>query len=143
MARTPFGCSSVMARSGLVAIACLDGSGLESEVSGHFGHSPFFLVAEIGGAKVVNVKTVPSPGHGEGCSMPQFVRGLGVQALVVGGLGPGAAARLDALGVDVFAGVTGKVGDALQALATGALVGGPASCSGHGADGHHCAHRNG
>jgi len=131
-----------MSRSGLVAIACEDATGLASQVSGHFGHTPYFLVAEIGGEKVVETRTVPSPGHGEGCTMPQFVRSLGVQAVVVGGLGAGAASGLEALGVDVIAGISGKVGDALQALAAGTLVGGEASCGGHGAEGHVCGHHH-
>ncbi|HEY3447554.1 MAG TPA: NifB/NifX family molybdenum-iron cluster-binding protein [Myxococcales bacterium] len=125
-----------MSGNRVVAIACEDGAGLESTVSRHFGHSPFFLVAQLSGEKVVDTKTVPSPGHGEGCSMPQFVKTLGAQAVVVGGLGPGAVAGLGNFGIEVLAGVSGKAGDALLAFARGTLVAREASCGGHGC-GHH------
>jgi len=129
-----------MRNSRVVAIACEDGAGLNSEVSGHFGHTPFFLVALIRGSTAIDTRTVKAPGHGEGCRMPDFVERLGAQALVVGGLGAGAAARLDALGVEVFAGASGPVGDALRAICDQTLAQNEASCAGGGSEGHACGH---
>jgi predicted Fe-Mo cluster-binding NifX family protein len=132
-----------MAENRILAVACESGDGLEGEVSGHFGHSPFFAVAEVSGPLVVSVRVVPSPGHGAGgCSMPQFVRSLGAQALVVGGIGAPAAGMLAAAGIEVIAGISGNAGDALRALAAGTLARGDATCSGHGGDGHGCGHQH-
>ncbi|MBI5549328.1 MAG: NifB/NifX family molybdenum-iron cluster-binding protein [Deltaproteobacteria bacterium] len=129
--------------SRVVAVACEEGTGLQSAVSGHFGHTPFFVVAEISDGQVGAARTVASPGHGEGgCSMPQFVQQLGVRAVVVGGLGARAAALLEAFGVEVIGGITGNAGEALRALAAGRLAGGDPRCSGHGGGGHSCGHHH-
>jgi predicted Fe-Mo cluster-binding NifX family protein len=125
----------------IVAVACETDTGLESSVCGHFGHTPFFLVAYVADGKIVTSKVITSPGHGEGgCSMPGFIQGLGAKALVVGGLGGGAAARLDSMGIEVIGGVSGKAGDALSALVAGNLTSGDSTCHGHGGDGHVCSH---
>ena len=131
-----------MSGNRVVVIACDDGSGLKSGVSQHFGHTPFFLVAQVSGDQVVDTKTVASPGHGEGCSMPQFVQTLGAQAVVVGGMGPGAVSRLQGFGIEVLAGVSGKAEDALQAFARGHLQSGEATCGGHGGGAHGCGHHH-
>lgn len=125
-----------------IAIACEGPEGLAGDVSRHFGHTPHFVVAALDGPTVLATTLVASPGHGEGCSMPQFVGELGVGAVVVGGLGAGAAHRLSALGVEVIGGVSGNAGEALRALAAGTLERGDATCSGHGAAGHRCGHHH-
>jgi predicted Fe-Mo cluster-binding NifX family protein len=134
-----------MSDSKSVAVACETEAGLGGGVSAHFGHTPYFVVAEVAGGKVVSTRVVASPGHGEGCSMPQFVQTLGVQALIVGGLGGGAASRLEAFGIAVFGGTAGSAGEALQAWADGKLGAGAVGCSGHGAEGggsHSCGHHH-
>ena len=131
-----------MTSTRLIAIACEGPEGLAGNVSGHFGHTPVFVVAALDGATVVSTTAVASPGHGVGCSMPQFVGELGVGAVVVGGLGAGAANRLHSLGIDVIGGVSGNAGEALRALASGTLEQGDATCSGHGTAGHVCGHHH-
>ncbi len=127
-----------MSESKQIAVACEGPEGLGGNVSGHFGHTPYFVVAVIEGSQVVSTKVVPSPGHGEGCSMPEFIQRLGAQAIVVGGLGGGAARGLSALGIEVIGGIFGNAGQALRALAEGSLAKGDARCSGH--DGGGCNH---
>lgn len=130
-----------MSQQKLVAIACETADGVDGNVSGHFGHTPFFVVAEIDGAKVSSTRLIQSPGHGQGCSMPQFVAQLGVRTLVVGGLGARAEHMLWSLGIEVLAGITGSVKDALGAAAAGTLQGRESTCSGH-SEGHSCRHRH-
>jgi predicted Fe-Mo cluster-binding NifX family protein len=69
--------------------------------------------------------------------MPGFVAGLGVQAVIVGGMGAGASNRLRSLGISVFGGASGSAAQALQAFAAGTLSQGATGCSGH--DGHGCS----
>src|ERR1035437_7527453 len=59
--------------SKFVAVACDSAEGVAGDVSGHFGRTPFFVVAELAGDQVVSSRAVASPGHGEGCGMPNFV----------------------------------------------------------------------
>ncbi len=119
-----------------VAIACESAAGLAGDVNGHFGHTPFFVVAEIAGGKVTTSKCVASPGHGEGCSMPGFVHSLGVSSIIVGGIGGGAVNGLARCGIEVIAGASGNAGDALQSYAAGTLMSGEPGCGGHGGHGH-------
>ena len=125
-----------MDTSRTVAVACDSAAGLSGDISGHFGHTPFFVVAELAGDQIVSSRAVASPGHGEGCSMPQFVHGLGVDSVIVGGIGAGAINGLAARGIDVVAGASGNAGDALTAYAKGCLVRGEPGCHGHGDHGH-------
>jgi predicted Fe-Mo cluster-binding NifX family protein len=129
-----------------VAIACDSADGLAGNVSGHFGHTPFFVVAEVDDGKIVSSRIVTSPGHGEGCSMPSFVGSLGVSAIIVGGIGAGAVNGLGARGIEVVAGATGNAQGALAAFAAGSLAKGEPGCGGHGhahgGGSHGCGHNH-
>ena len=131
-----------MDRSKIVAIACESAAGLAGEVSGHFGHTPFFVVAEIADGKVTTSRSVATPGHGEGCSMPGFDRSLGVSSVIVGGIGGGAINGLAANGIEVIARASGNAGEVLEAYAAGTLVGGEPGCQGHGGHSHGCGHHH-
>ncbi len=126
-----------------VAIACTSADGLAGDVSGHFGHTPYFVVAELAGGEVIAARTVSSPGHGPGCGMPAFVGGLGASVVLVGGIGPGARNGLGARGIAVVPGVSGNAGAALRAFASGTLLTDEreAGCGGHGHGGS-CGHHH-
>ncbi len=125
---------------GTIAVACESPDGLAGNVSQHFGHTPYFIVAELADGQMVASRLVTSPGHGEGCSMPAFVASLGVGAVIVGGIGAGAINGLRARGIEVAAGVTGNAATALRAFASGTLPKGEPGCGGHGSHGHSCSH---
>jgi predicted Fe-Mo cluster-binding NifX family protein len=125
-----------MNRSKIVAVACESADGLAGQVNGHFGQTPFFVVAEIAEGQVTNSRSVASPGHGEGCNMPTFVQGLGASAVMVGGIGGGAVNGLARLGIEVIAGVSGNVGKVLKSYASGTLISGAPGCHGHDHSGH-------
>jgi predicted Fe-Mo cluster-binding NifX family protein len=129
-----------MNTSGTIAVACESADGLAGSVSGHFGHTPYFVVAELADGNIVSSRIVTSPGHGEGCSMPAFVGDLGVRAVIVGGIGAGAVNGLRARGIEVAAGATGNAATALRAFASGTLPQGEPGCGGHGSHGRNCGH---
>ncbi len=131
-----------MDRSKTVAVACESAAGLAGDISGHFGRTPFFVVAEIADGRVTSSRAVASPGHGEGCSMPNFVHSLGVASVIVGGIGGGAVNGLAMRGIEVIAGATGNAGDALKSYAAGTLTSGEPGCHGHGGHGHGCGHHH-
>jgi ATP-binding protein involved in chromosome partitioning len=129
-----------MSTTRTVAIACSSAEGLDGSVSGHFGHTPYFVVAEIAGQEVLSSKLVTSPGHGQGCNMPDFVRGLGAGVVIVGGIGAGAVNGLASRKIDVVAGASGNAGLLLRAYAQGQLQGGEPGCNHDHGDNHTCAH---
>jgi predicted Fe-Mo cluster-binding NifX family protein len=130
-----------MSQSKFVAVACDSAAGLAGEVNGHFGQTPFFVVAEIVGNQVASSKVVPSPGHGESCSMPSFVHSLGVSSVIVGGIGGGAVNGLAAQRIEVIPGISGNVGNVLKSYASGLLIAGDPGCSG-GGHSHDCGHHH-
>ena len=130
-----------MNTSGIIAVACESANGLAGNVSGHFGHTPYFVVAELAEGLIVSSRLVTSPGHGQGCSMPAFVESLGVSAVIVGGIGAGAVNGLRARGIEVAAGATGNAATALSAFASGTLPKGEPGCGGRRDHGHSCGRR--
>ncbi len=133
-----------MSSSKTVAVACDSAAGLAGDVSGHFGHTPIFVVAEIADGQVTSSRAVASPGHGEGCSMPGFVQTLGVSAVIVGGIGGGAVNGLAMHGIEVIAGASGSAGDVLKSYAAGTLISGEPGChgGGHSHGGGGCGHHH-
>jgi predicted Fe-Mo cluster-binding NifX family protein len=136
---------ALMDRSKTVAVACDSAAGLAGDISGHFGHTPFFVVAEIVDGRVTSSRSVASPGHGEGCNMPTFVHSLGATSVIVGGIGGGAVNGLARQGIEVVAGASGNAGDTLKSYAAGSLISGAPGCHGHGHGGgrsHSCSHHH-
>jgi predicted Fe-Mo cluster-binding NifX family protein len=131
-----------MDRLKTVAVACESAAGLAGDISGHFGHTPFFVVAEIADGRVTTSRSVPSPGHGGGCSMPGFVSSLGATSVIVGGIGGGAVNGLAMRGIEVIAGASGNAGDALKSYAAGTLIGGEPGCHAPGGHSHGCGHHH-
>ena len=131
-----------MDSSKTVAVACESSAGLAGDVSGHFGRTPFFVVAEIADGHVSTSRSVASPGHGQGCGIPAFVHSLGATAVIVGGIGDGAVNGLATRGIEVIAGASGNAGEVLKSYAAGTLISGEPGCHGHGGHNHGCSHHH-
>ena len=122
-----------------VAIACEGPSGLDGDVSDHFGHATHFVVAEVAGGEVLSARVVAAAPHGEGGpGAPALMAQLKANIVILGGLGPRAADMLSSLGIEVVGGVRGNAGEALRAWVAGTLGQGNSSCPGHAAGGHEC-----
>ena len=74
--------------------------------------------------------------HGQ-CRPLAALNGVTVDAVVVGGIGPGALRKLRSRGIRVLKADPGTIGENLQFLADGRLVEFPDNdiCAGHGPDG--------
>lgn len=109
--------------------------GLDSAVNGHFGSAPVFALVDT-----ETLAVEPLDNHDEhhqhgACSPLKAIGGRQVNAVIVGGIGPGAIRGLQAAGIEVFRFVDGTVADAVRQFNAGAL---PAltlqhACGGHGA----------
>jgi predicted Fe-Mo cluster-binding NifX family protein len=114
-------------------------NGLDSPVSGHFGHCKAFIVATINNGEIVEVETVPNLGHTSCADPVNYLAGLGVNVLITMGMGmkPFMAAQQAGLVVVRSGGTT--VGNAVRAYLNG--VGKPMDhddlCGGSG-DGPQC-----
>jgi len=86
----------------MLCIPVTKDDGLQSPVSAHFGSAPFFLLVD---AQLQVVRTIPNQNqhhaHGQ-CQPLAALGGEKVDAIVVGGIGAGALAKIRAAGVEVL-----------------------------------------
>ena len=119
--------------------------GLESDVYGHFGSAPMFLVVDTATGAVTE-QANPDLGHAHGqCQPMRALRGQQVDAIVVGGIGAGALMGLNRAGLKVYRSMGSTIADNLACLAQEELpelspdqvCGGLSGSHGHG-HGHGC-----
>lgn len=115
----------------------------EGNVWQHFGRTELFKVYEVEDGKVASSQVVGTNGYGHG-ALAGYLRQLGVNVLVCGGIGGGAQMAVAEAGIALYAGVQGSADAAVEALATGALAqNGEANCDHHGHGGGGCGHGEG
>ncbi len=85
-----------------VCFPVLKAEGLESEVYGHFGSAPAFLVIETDSNRMTTINNGDQH-HAHGmCNPMRALNNQKLDAIVVGGIGAGALSRLNQLGIKVF-----------------------------------------
>ncbi len=110
-----------MSEERLIAVAAEDDRGLDGEVSGHFGRCPFYVLVEANGDTVSGSSVVANPYldlHRPGM-MPRFIRDMGADVIIAGGMGPRAIDMFHGFGIDVATGATGAVQEVLGAYLRG------------------------
>ena len=96
------------------------GMGLDAEVDPRFGRCRYFIIADtdtLAFEAVENTSGMAS--GGAGIAAAQAVADKGVQAALTGNCGPNAYKTLEAAGIQVITGVTGKVRDAIEGFKAG------------------------
>ena len=78
-----------------------DGPDLGSEVSEDFGHAPFFLIVDSETLDFTVVENEFMDAEGAGMKVAQAIVGIGVEAVVVGGIGTHGFNILNNAGIDV------------------------------------------
>ena len=125
-----------MNKGTLVAVPSEAPGGLQAAPSAHFGHCAAYTVARVEDGQVTDVQIVANGGHEHGnCLAPvQTLAGMGVNALVAGGMGARPMQAMQEAGIQVYyaAGLP-SVGDIVDAFASGKLVafGRENLCTGH------------
>lgn len=124
----------------------------DGSVFQHFGRTESFRIYTIDDGKVTGSETVSAAETGGHSALAPFLMEKGVEALICGGLGGGARAALQSLGIKVYPGVSGSADKAAEAFASGTLEydedaschhhDGEHQCHGHG-EGHECGHGGG
>ncbi|HOB29507.1 MAG: NifB/NifX family molybdenum-iron cluster-binding protein [Dethiobacteria bacterium] len=102
---------------------CAQGEGLEAPADQRFGRCPYFVIVEAETGELL--KSISNSAMAAtGGAGPQSARQLsqeGIEAVVVGHVGPNAAAALKAAGITVYGGVTGTVKQTWQQFHEGQL----------------------
>ena len=91
-------------KNGRIAIPSVDNGGLDGQRSGHFGHCEVFTLVDVEDGEIKEVSTVPNQEHVQGgCMVPvNFLAGLNVNALIVGGIGMRPLMGFRQVGIDVY-----------------------------------------
>jgi len=124
-----------------VCFPVLCNNGLESEVCGHFGSAPAFIIVETANNNITTInKSDHQHAHGACDPLKKFDNEK-VDAIVVGGLGLGALQRLNQAEIKVFQAQAVTVKENLAKLQTNSLYEFTPQqcCAGHG-KGSGCKH---
>ena len=97
------------------------------EVSEHFGRCPEFTIVEIEDNKVIKKEVIENPGHKTGF-LPKFFKEQGVKLVIAGGAGFRAQQFFNEFGIELLAGVQGKIDDVIDKVLKGKLKGGESLC---------------
>lgn len=100
------------------------------EVFQHFGKTEFFKIYETEGKRILSGQVVPTDGIGHE-ALAEFLKGLGVEVVICGGLGDGAMAALTGAGIEVCSGAEGDTDLAVDSYLKGQLVSTGTNCSHH------------
>jgi predicted Fe-Mo cluster-binding NifX family protein len=76
--------------------------GLESVVYGHFGSAPAFVIVDTDLKQVSSVDNKNAHHVHGACNPIMALGGNAIDAMIVGGIGPGAIMKLNAMGVKVY-----------------------------------------
>ncbi|MDH4232991.1 MAG: diguanylate cyclase [Nitrospirota bacterium] len=114
---------------------------LESEVYGHFGSAPVFILVDTEKREALTINNADQH-HAKGmCSPLSALGGHEIDCVVVGGIGGGALMKLNQAGITVYKAMGLTVNDNLNLLNAGRLpVFQPGHvCAGHSVSGG-CSH---
>lgn len=104
-----------------IAFPIVENKGLDSDVHGHFGTAPFFILVDLDTDAVETFEN-PDPDHQQDtCNPMANLGGRQVDGVVVGGIGGGALKKLNNGGVTVYRAIEGTVGENARMIKAGNL----------------------
>ena len=118
----------------------------------HFGHTEQFKVYAVEGGKILSSEVIDTNGQGHG-ALAGFLKVIGADILICGGIGGGAQMALREAGIKLYGGVSGSCDMAVEAFLANNLGYNPNvkcdhhdhehsegghSCGDHGCGTHNC-----
>ena len=100
------------------------------EVFQHFGKSESFKIYETEGKRILSGQVIGTNGTGHE-ALAEFLKNLGVEVVICGGLGDGAMSALEDAGIEVCSGAQGDTDLAVDSYLKGQLVSTGTNCSHH------------
>ena len=108
-------------------------------LNSHFGGSRRFAIVQVDSntKAILRTETLPTPEHQPGV-FPRWLQSLGVELVIVGGIGQRALAIFAQHGINVVAGLPDeRIEIVVEAYLNGRSTGKPEGCQHHGLDHHH------
>jgi predicted Fe-Mo cluster-binding NifX family protein len=90
--------------------------GMESKVYGHFGSAPAFVVVDTEKNEALSIQNQDLHHIHGACNPIHALDGHQIDFLVVGGIGGGALAKLNALGIKVYGAGAERIKENLQLI---------------------------
>ena len=108
-----------------IAVSAEADQGLDSVVSLHFGRCPYYVLADVEGNQVSEVRAVENPYYGQHVpgQVPAFIRSQGVDVMLTGGMGRRAVVLFEEYGIEAATGAQGTVRRAMESYLAGRLRG--------------------
>lgn len=108
-----------------IAVSADNRNGLDSVVSPHFGRCPYFVLVDLDGDKVGEVREVDNPFYGnhEPGQVPGFIASLGANVMLTGGMGGRAIMFFEQYGIEGVTGAYGTVRQSVERYRGGQLKG--------------------
>lgn len=108
----------------------------------HFGHTEEFKIYDVEDGRVVAYDVIGTDGSGHE-ALADFLANKGINVLICGGCGAGAANALEAAGIEVISGAEGSADLAVASYLCGDLVSAGVNCDHHDhehshEEGHDC-----
>lgn len=130
-----------LAKNVRIAFPIQEDRGFDSVVYNHFGSAPAFVIVDAQTNAVTTVSNKDQHHAHGACNPLRALDGRRVDAVVVGGIGGGALAGLNRLGIKVHRSTAVTIKENLALLGSGALpiIELQGACGGHGKGGG-CAH---
>lgn len=86
----------------------------------HFGHTEQFKVYEVEGGTILSSEVLDTHGQGHG-ALAGFLKSIGADVLLCGGIGGGAQMALAEAGIKLYGGVSGSCDAAVEAFLANSL----------------------
>jgi predicted Fe-Mo cluster-binding NifX family protein len=108
-----------------IAVSADDRAGLDGVVSPHFGRCPNYVLVDVDGCEVRDVKVVENPCYGrhQPGQVPKFINEQDVDVMLTGGMGRRAIRYFEQFGIEAVTGASGSVRRSLEQYLGGALQG--------------------
>lgn len=109
-----------------IVLTANDDRGLDGEMSAHFGHCTHFVLTRFDAdnhAAATQVYPNPYAERHEPGQIPEFIRSLGADVVLAGGMGGKAIEWFSRLGIEVVTGARPGVRETLDAYLAGAVSG--------------------
>ena len=81
----------------------------------HFGHTEQFKIYAVEGGKILSSEVIDTNGQGHG-ALAGFLKVIGADILICGGIGGGAQMALAEAGIKLYGGVSGSCDAAVEAF---------------------------
>ncbi|NOQ53706.1 MAG: dinitrogenase iron-molybdenum cofactor biosynthesis protein [Thermoplasmata archaeon] len=103
-----------------ISVPSMGNNGLDEQVGEHFGRVPTYTIVDTETDAVETLTNTSEHMGGTGYP-PELMAKANVDVMVCGGLGRRAIMMFEELGIRVFVGASGTVGNAVQMYQSGAL----------------------